>query len=87
MVVGSQEDQWIAGEVYSLNEPSSALPMLDAYEGCGPADPPPHAFERHIVDVLMDNGQTIRAWAYLYCLDTGDQSRIISGDYLQRRFS
>ena len=87
MVVSTHDDAWVIGEVYSLNEPSSVLPVLDAYEGCGPADPPPHQFERHVVDVLLDNGQTIRAWVYVYCGDTGHKTRIISGDFLQEKES
>jgi gamma-glutamylcyclotransferase (GGCT)/AIG2-like uncharacterized protein YtfP len=87
MVVSAHDDAWVIGEVYSLNEPSSAWPVLDAYEGCGPADPPPHQFERQIVDVLLDNGQTISAWVYVYCLATGDKVRIRTGDYLRAKES
>ena len=83
LVVSSRDDAWVIGEVYSLHEPSSSWPVLDAYEGCSPADPPPHAFERQIVEVLLDNGQTIRAWAYVYCLATADKVRIVSGDYIK----
>jgi gamma-glutamylcyclotransferase (GGCT)/AIG2-like uncharacterized protein YtfP len=83
MVVGSPDDAWVIGEVYSLNEPSSAWPVLDAYEGCGPTDPLPYPFERQTVDVLMDKGESIRAWAYVYCLPTAGKVRIESGDYLQ----
>jgi gamma-glutamylcyclotransferase (GGCT)/AIG2-like uncharacterized protein YtfP len=84
MVAGSHHsDAWVIGEVHSLHQPSSAWPVLDAYEGCGPADPRPYTFERQVVDVLLGNGQTIRAWAYVYCLATEDKVRIVSGDYLQ----
>jgi len=31
----------------------------------------------------MDDGQTIGAWVYVYCLDTAGRARILSGDYLQ----
>jgi gamma-glutamylcyclotransferase (GGCT)/AIG2-like uncharacterized protein YtfP len=81
-VVSAHGDAWVVGEVYSLHEPSSAWPVLDAYEGCGPADPRPCAFERQAVDVLLDNGQTIRAWAYVYCLPTAGKVRIVSGDFI-----
>jgi gamma-glutamylcyclotransferase (GGCT)/AIG2-like uncharacterized protein YtfP len=81
-VVSSDQNAWVVGEVYSPHEPASVWPVLDAYEGCGPADSLPYAFERQPVDVLLDNGQTIRAWAYVYCLATADKVRIMSGDYL-----
>jgi gamma-glutamylcyclotransferase (GGCT)/AIG2-like uncharacterized protein YtfP len=83
MIVHAHHDGWVIGEVRLLNEPSSTLAALDTYEGCGPGDCPPHKFERQVVDILMDDGQTIRAWVYVYCLDTAGKARILSGDYLQ----
>ena len=82
-IVSLPNEAWVIGEVYSLHEPFSAWPVLDAYEGCSPADPPPHAFERQVVEVILDDGQTIRAWAYIYGLATLDKVRIVSGDYMQ----
>src|ERR1700681_2342398 len=46
MIVRAYHDAWVSGEVCFLNEASSTLAALDAYEGCGPGDPPPHKFER-----------------------------------------
>lgn len=87
MTVGPSDDSWVSGEVYRLNDPSSALPVLDAYEGCSPAEPSPHEFERRPVNVLLDDGQLVRAWAYVYSLDTAGKARIPSGDYLQPKSS
>lgn len=87
MVVTAQDDAWVVGEVYSLTDPSTAWPVLDAYERCSAADPPPHEYERQIVTVLLDGGQTIRAWAYVYCLNTADKARILSGDFLEAKES
>jgi gamma-glutamylcyclotransferase (GGCT)/AIG2-like uncharacterized protein YtfP len=87
MIAGEHHDGWVRGEVCLLNEPSSALAVFDAYEGCGPGDPPPHKFERQEVDVLMNDGKSIRAWAYVYCLDTAGKARILSGDYFQPKVS
>src|ERR1035438_3733959 len=83
MTAHTDDDTWVNGEVYLLNAPPSALPILDAYEGCGPGQPLPHEFERQVVTVRLDSGQTIEAWAYIYTLETGDKARITSGDYLQ----
>lgn len=85
MVVKTHDDAWVSGEVFLLNEPSTAWPILDSYEGCGASDPPPHEFERQVVDVVLDGGQSIRAWAYVYCLNTEDKERIPSGNYLHQR--
>lgn len=80
-------DAWVSGEVYLLIDPSSALPLLDAYEGSGPEDPHPHEFERQVVTVLLDSGRAVEAWAYIYALETGGKARIASGEYLQFKSS
>jgi gamma-glutamylcyclotransferase (GGCT)/AIG2-like uncharacterized protein YtfP len=38
-----------------------------------------------MVTVLLDSGQTVEAWAYIYTLETQGKIRITSGDYLQAR--
>jgi gamma-glutamylcyclotransferase (GGCT)/AIG2-like uncharacterized protein YtfP len=87
IVVSAHDDAWISGEVFQLNEPSTAWPILDSYEGCGASDPPPHEFERQVVDVVLDGDQTIRAHAYVYRLNTEGKERILSGEYLHQRVS
>jgi gamma-glutamylcyclotransferase (GGCT)/AIG2-like uncharacterized protein YtfP len=84
MTVSPSEEAWVTGEVYLLHEPSSLLRSLDAYEGCGPDDALPHAFERQVVTVVLDSGQSVEAWAYIYKLATDGKSRLTSGDYLRR---
>ena len=83
--VPSGADEWVTGEVCRLHDPSTLLPKLDAYEGCGPDDPPPHEYRRELIEVVIESGETIRAWAYIYCLSTADRPRIASGDYLNAR--
>jgi gamma-glutamylcyclotransferase (GGCT)/AIG2-like uncharacterized protein YtfP len=77
------DDAWVTGDVYLLNDPATALPSLDAYEGCGPGDPLPHEFERQVVTILLDHGQAVEAWAYIYTRETHGKARITSGDYLK----
>ena len=67
-------DSWVRGEVCLLTSPSSSLAELDAYEGSD--------FERQVLDVLLDDGRTIRAWAYLYVLEPAGKPVIASGDFL-----
>jgi gamma-glutamylcyclotransferase (GGCT)/AIG2-like uncharacterized protein YtfP len=83
ITVSTDEESWVRGEVYLLNDPFSALPLLDAYEGCSPDDPLPHEFERRAVTVQLDSGRGVEAWAYIYSLETQGKARIASGDYLQ----
>jgi gamma-glutamylcyclotransferase (GGCT)/AIG2-like uncharacterized protein YtfP len=85
MTVGAGDGAFVSGEVYLLTDPSSSLPCLDAYEGCGPGNPLPHEFERQVVTVLLGSGQSVEAWAYIYTLETQGKPRITSGDYLQPR--
>lgn len=70
------DDSWVRGEVCLLTSPAASVAELDAYEGS--------AFERRVLDVLLDDGRTIRAWAYLYALETTGTPRIASGDFLDR---
>lgn len=75
MTLRSGEDSWVRGDVFLLKDPLSVLPVLDDYEG--------YEYRRQVVVVLLDDGRTIQAWAYLYLLDTSDKPRILSGDYLR----
>jgi gamma-glutamylcyclotransferase (GGCT)/AIG2-like uncharacterized protein YtfP len=57
-----------------LHDPAASLASLDAYEG--------GEFERQVVTVLLDSGQAVEAWAYVYTRETQGRARIASGDYL-----
>jgi gamma-glutamylcyclotransferase (GGCT)/AIG2-like uncharacterized protein YtfP len=85
MVESSNQSDFVIGETYRLNEPAHAWPILDRYEGCGETDPHPHEYQRKITTITMDDGATLRACAYFYCLSVTGRTRILSGDYLQRR--
>jgi len=49
--------EWIAGEVFQLNDPSKLLPILDEYEG--------PEYKRTSVPVELDSGKRLQAWIYL----------------------
>jgi hypothetical protein len=66
----------------ALDKPGEIWPILDGYEGCGPDDPLPHAFQRESVSVRMDDRQLIRATAYIYRGDVSASTRIEAGDLL-----
>ncbi len=82
MTIATDEGAWVSGDVFLLNDPTSALSFLDTYEGCAPGDALPHEFERQVVTVLLDSGLAIEAWAYVYVLETRGRDSIPSGDYL-----
>lgn len=81
LVLTSEPDRWVQGEIYVLDRPSDTLSRLDDYEGCGPNDPEPHEFERVVKDIVLDTGARGKAWVYVYTGSTADLQEIGSGDY------
>lgn len=77
------DDGRVQGEVYRLEEPGRSLPVLDRYEGCTPDGE--GLYRREEVDVRMDDGASLTAWAYFYNRDASSLSEIPSGDYLEAR--
>lgn len=67
IVLSDQSGDRVIGDVFHLAPESagSLLSALDDYEGIGPAHPLPHEYAREAVDVLMSDGRSIRAWAYV----------------------
>jgi gamma-glutamylcyclotransferase (GGCT)/AIG2-like uncharacterized protein YtfP len=62
MVPTSNPNDRVDGEVYELGETTSAdlFRVLDEYEGVGRAE-----YQRAMVDVNLDDGTSLRAWAYV----------------------
>jgi gamma-glutamylcyclotransferase (GGCT)/AIG2-like uncharacterized protein YtfP len=73
----------VRGEVHRLPDTGETLRLLDHYEGCGPHDRPPYEFERKLVDVALDGGDSVLAWIYWY-RPAPRGRRLTSGDYLER---
>ena len=80
-VPSSQPDAWVHGELFTLDDPSKILPVLDAYEGCSPDDPHPHEFERVQLQVITETGERQLAWTYAYKGPTANKPVIASGDF------
>jgi gamma-glutamylcyclotransferase (GGCT)/AIG2-like uncharacterized protein YtfP len=85
LVPSPEGDRWVVGEAYHLDSPETILPKLDQYEGCGPADPHPHAYRRAIVPVFLDSGEWIDGITYIYALPVDGKKEIPSGDFLAQR--
>lgn len=79
LVPASGEGSWVEGELYDLPGPSTSFESLDAYEGCGPADPAPHEFERRTCLVVCEDGVRRNAWAYFYLGGVAGACVIASG--------
>jgi gamma-glutamylcyclotransferase (GGCT)/AIG2-like uncharacterized protein YtfP len=71
----------VRGEAYILDAPSTLLPRLDDYEGCGPRFSRPTEYVRRWRDVRLAQGTKLEAWVYLYNRDTEGLDRIESGDF------
>ena len=72
----------VGAGVHAQAKPATTLPLLDAHEGCGPADQLPYEFERGVAEVTLEDGETVRAWIYWYRRPVDPRSRIPSGDWL-----
>lgn len=78
----------VRGAVYALKAETAAevLRVLDYYEGLGPKDPLPHEYKREIVDVQLNDGRVVRAWAYVLTRVDPRYSRIPASDYLEWKY-
>ncbi len=77
----SLEDQ-VVGDVFRLRTPDITLPVLDDYEGIGPAYENPYEYERCLLPVTLTDGQTIQCWIYLYRHSVEGMEPIRDGDFL-----
>ncbi len=74
----------VAGEVYRFANPDRALRVLDKVEGAGRVPLEASLFRRELVEVRLDNRQTVQAWVYWLNKWPDARYRIASGDYATR---
>ncbi|HSC66808.1 MAG TPA: gamma-glutamylcyclotransferase family protein [Cellvibrio sp.] len=72
---------WVLGEIYRLASPQQ-LAQLDAYEECNYPALPGQEYQRQLVSVLTEAGDSIPAWVYAYQHASQDLQYIASGDFL-----
>jgi gamma-glutamylcyclotransferase (GGCT)/AIG2-like uncharacterized protein YtfP len=72
----------IIGEVLELTDDESILSALDRYEGFDPDDPGAGLFVRTDCHVILENGEEIECWVYVYNGEISSAKLIESGDYL-----
>jgi pyruvate carboxylase len=75
----------VEGELYELGDLRRQLKALDEYEEFNPDHPEECLFIRQRVDVQIEDGERLKAWAYLLPRKPADARRIVSGDYLKFR--
>ncbi|WP_019676486.1 gamma-glutamylcyclotransferase family protein [Arsukibacterium perlucidum] len=82
-VVASEDPAWqVTGEVYQLQQPESVLAELDQYEQCGPGFASPTEYLRLQQQIILENGEMISAWLYIYNHPIDVLKQIMSGDFL-----
>jgi gamma-glutamylcyclotransferase (GGCT)/AIG2-like uncharacterized protein YtfP len=80
LVESAQEGDLVHGELYTLENPASALSWLDAYEGIRPGAPAD--YERVERTVRLATGAALEAWVYLYRRSVGLRPPIPGGRWL-----
>jgi gamma-glutamylcyclotransferase (GGCT)/AIG2-like uncharacterized protein YtfP len=71
----------VIGEIYRVFAPQAVFVRLDQYEGFDPASPDTSEFRRDLVQVTMNDGRIVTAWAYIYQRPLFDLQPIPHGDY------
>lgn len=79
-VLTDDENKFIHGKIYQLNNAVKVLELLDEYEGFGPQQEQPNLFLRELIDIETSKGK-IACWVYLYNLPTYGFRIIESGYY------
>jgi gamma-glutamylcyclotransferase (GGCT)/AIG2-like uncharacterized protein YtfP len=78
-------DRRIIGEVLELPDNGSILAALDLYEGFDSNDRDASLFVRTEYHVILENGEEIECWVYVYNGEIASVKLIESGDYLGNR--
>lgn len=81
------EDAWIVGELYQLNNKEEfdwAFSQLDDYEGAAPDAGEQPLYRREPVTVTVNEKDTV-AWIYWYNQDVNGKPFIASGSVLEYR--
>lgn len=83
MIVNDGACGVVLGEVYAIRDSAERTwETLDEYEGCSPLNAGPHEYDRQEVSVVMADGATITAWAYVLRQLPCTAVLLPEGDYL-----
>lgn len=75
---GAGESDYVKGEVVCVGCAADWL-RLDTYEGCDHAHPERSLYRRVRTAAMLDNGQTMDCWVYVYNRELKDVPRIEPG--------
>jgi gamma-glutamylcyclotransferase (GGCT)/AIG2-like uncharacterized protein YtfP len=73
----------VVGDVYELHPETADRVMaeLDDYEGMNVEDA---AYTRREAEAVLESGEAVKCWVYVYVLPTEHLARIASGDWERR---
>lgn len=73
----------VFGDVFELDAATADRVMaeLDDYEGMNVADP---AYARVEAEAVLESGETVKCWVYVYVFPAEHLAQIVSGDWARR---
>lgn len=71
----------VHGELYRVLHAEPLWRRLDDYEECSASFAEPHEYRRRIENITGGDGQTYRAWLYVYNHSVTGRRLIAGGDY------
>ena len=88
MVLSTNPQDQVFGELYRMHDSEALLRVLDKYEGCGPGAAEPTEYVRQLVTVALVGGAPlqatgVQAWTYTYNWPVAHLPRIASGRFLE----
>jgi len=81
-ILSENNSEKVYGTFVKIKDIISVFNTLDPYEGFNKRNPKSSLFIRQLIIIFDENQQSYKAWVYLYNQKVNEQSRIISGDYL-----
>lgn len=79
-VLTREENKFVHGKIYHLNNTEKVLELLDDYEGFGPEQEQPNLFVRELACIETSTGK-VQCWVYIYNLSVEGFELIDSGIY------
>jgi gamma-glutamylcyclotransferase (GGCT)/AIG2-like uncharacterized protein YtfP len=80
-----ETQQRVWGEVFQLPADTEVLRQLDEYEQFDPSDLKNSQFVREMRLAVLETGEAINAWVYIYNRDPGSAPGIENGDFVKLR--
>jgi gamma-glutamylcyclotransferase (GGCT)/AIG2-like uncharacterized protein YtfP len=81
-VVDSNEERYIYGSIFMMDDPDTILKVIDDYEGIGELYGHPQEYIREQVDI-QSYSDIISCWMYLYNSPLIACNEVATGNYIQ----